>query len=99
MVGDEKDFQQFTVEDIRFHILIAEGSGNFLILKVNNVLRNLLEYHQKKLYKKLGPSGGIKEHKTILEAIKNRDSELSAIYARQHLKRNIRCYTTIGEVI
>lgn len=92
MVAYQQDSEKFTVEDMRFHMLIAEGSGNPLIRKVNNVLRSLLEYHQKMLYQTLGPSGGLKEHKAILTAIKDRDPELSAIYIRRHLER------TIGEV-
>ena len=90
MVNNQEDFERFTVEDLNFHYKIAEGSGNPLISKVNTVLRSLLQYHQMSLYRNLGPTGGVKEHKIILEAIKNRDSELSAIYMRRHIERTIR---------
>jgi DNA-binding GntR family transcriptional regulator len=68
---------------------IAEGSNNSLIIKVNVVLKDILRYHQIELYKELGPSGGVKEHKIILEAIKERDAELASIFARRHIERTI----------
>ncbi|WP_212904100.1 FCD domain-containing protein [Clostridium polyendosporum] len=51
---------------------------------------DLLSYHQKSLYKSLGPLGGIREHKLILDALKNRNSELAAIFIRRHIERTIR---------
>lgn len=89
MKNYEKDIKKFTEEDLKFHTKIAEGSGNSLIIKVNELLKNILEYHQRGLYENLGPQGGITEHKYILEAIKNRDEELAFIYARRHAKRTI----------
>ncbi|SKA78896.1 transcriptional regulator, GntR family [Clostridium sp. USBA 49] len=90
MSNNKDDINKYTISDMQFHMIIAEGSGNTLVLKVNNVLRNMLEYHQKMLYKRLGPTGGIREHKLILDAIKNRDDELSAIYMRRHIERTIK---------
>ncbi|MGL6065110.1 MAG: FCD domain-containing protein [Fusobacteriaceae bacterium] len=51
------------------------------------ILFSLLDKHHNFLFEKLGPSGGIKDHKLILEALKNRDGELAALYMRRHLKR------------
>ncbi|KZL91558.1 FadR/GntR family transcriptional regulator [Clostridium magnum] len=90
MLDWRQDIKKFTEEDLNFHMKIAEGSGNSLIIKVNEILRNLLEYHQRELYKTLGPSGGLSEHKLILDAIKNRDSELADIYMVRHLERTIK---------
>lgn len=89
MLVYEDDIELFTEEDLNFHMKIAEGSKNPLIIKINEILRNLLEYHQRSLYKSLGPSGGVREHKFILDAIKNRDAELAAIFSRRHIQRTI----------
>lgn len=90
MKSYSNDMKKFTDEDLKFHTKISEGTQNTLIIKVNELLRNVLEYHQRTLYESLGPEGGIHEHKFILDAIKNRDSELAAIYARRHAERTIR---------
>jgi len=87
MIEYKDDFEKFTEEDLNFHMKIVEGSNSPLIIKVNQILKNLLRYHQKLLYKNLGPSGGINEHKLILESIKNRDPELAKLFAKRHIER------------
>lgn len=90
MIEYKDDMDKFTLEDLRFHILIMEGSNNSLLIKVYNVLMNLLEYHHKRLFKNLGPSGGIADHGKILEALKIRDPELSSLFVKRHLERTIK---------
>lgn len=89
MVEYEYDGGKFIEEDLKFHMLIMEGANNSILIKVSEVLGEILRYHQEKLYKELGPCGGIKEHKKILESIKNRDEELAMIYMRRHIERTI----------
>ncbi|PRX32485.1 GntR family transcriptional regulator [Orenia metallireducens] len=89
MVDFKEDSDKFAELDTNFHLKIAEGAQNTLIIKVNKILKNLLEYHQKTLYTNLGPSGGIKDHKNIIDAIKNKDQELSALFMRRHIERTI----------
>jgi DNA-binding FadR family transcriptional regulator len=90
MVNHQDDHEPFAKADMEFHMKIAEGTQNPLIIKVNSVLQNLLIYHQKVLNSILGPMGGLTEHKQILEAIKKRDPELSALFMRRHIERTIR---------
>lgn len=89
MLECQDDSKKFTEEDLKFHTKLSEGTNNELIIKMNELLRDVLKYHQKLLYENLGPKGGVTEHKLILEAIKSRDSELAAIYARRHAQRTI----------
>jgi DNA-binding FadR family transcriptional regulator len=90
MKSFSQDIDKFAEEDLKFHIKISEGAKNLLIIKINNLLKDILEYHQKTIYKSLGPKGGIHDHKLILEAIKNRDSNLALIYSRKHAERTIK---------
>lgn len=90
MLDAKDDMDKFTQQDLEFHKIITEGSRNPLVSKIYEILRDLLFYHQKSLYKNLGPSGGIKEHRIILDAIKNNDEELAGIFMRRHLERTIR---------
>jgi len=90
MIKAKDDIDSFTEKDLQFHKIIATGGGNSLVIKVYEILNDLLSYNQKNLYKKLGPSGGIKEHKYILDAIKNRDEEFAAIFIRRHIERTIK---------
>lgn len=90
MLKAKDDMNKFTEEDLEFHRIIALGSGNPLVIKIYEILRDLLSYHQKSLYKSLGPSGGIKEHKQVLDAMLNRDGELAGIFIKRHIERTIR---------
>lgn len=90
MLKSIDDMDRFTEKDLEFHRIIARGGGNSLVIKVFEILNDLLSYHQKNLYKTLGPSGGVKEHKYILDAIKDGDEELSVIFIRRHIERTIR---------
>lgn len=78
--------EEFAYADFSFHRAIAEGTGNSLIIKVNSILTELLKYQQTKTNKYLGPSGGLVEHRKILDAIKDRDPELAAIYMKRHVE-------------
>lgn len=89
MLAYKDDIEKFTEQDLNFHMKIAEGSGNTLMIKVNEILRNVLEYHQISLYKLLGPSGGVREHKMILDAMKSKDSELASLLIKRHIERTI----------
>lgn len=90
MLKSTDDMETFTEKDIEFHKIIAIGGENSLVIKVYEILYDLLLYNQKKLYKTLGPSGGVKEHKYILDAIKSGDEELAVIFIRRHIERTIR---------
>jgi len=78
--------EEFAEADLNFHRALAEGSANELIIKVNSLLFDLLKFQQKRINEYLGPSGGLAEHKKILEAVKDQDPELAAIHMRRHIQ-------------
>ncbi|ABK60727.1 MULTISPECIES: FadR/GntR family transcriptional regulator [Clostridium] len=90
MLQYQEDMDKFTEKDLEFHMKIAKGTQNSLIIKINEMLRDILGYHQRGLYHTLGPVGGVKEHKFILDAIKNKDAELAGIFVRRHIERTIK---------
>lgn len=90
MIEYRDDHDKFTEADMMFHMKIAEGTKNSIIIKINSVLKNILDYHQKELYKTLGPRGGMMEHELIVNALLARDSELSSLYMRRHIERTIK---------
>jgi len=89
MLENSKSSETFTDADHMFHVEIAKGTKNSLIIKVNEILTDIWRAQQKELNHYLGSSKGIEDHAKILAAIKNRDSELAALYMRRHLTRTI----------
>ncbi|MBN2259231.1 MAG: FadR family transcriptional regulator [Clostridiales bacterium] len=90
MVKYQNDSENFYKADYNFHMAIAKGTKNSLIIKVNSIMTDLLMYHQKEIYQHLGPRGGLNEHAVILNAIKDRDVELAVLYMRRHIERTIK---------
>lgn len=91
--------EEFYINDFNYHYCIAKGTKNTMLLKINSILTDLLKHHQKELNLYLGSESGIKDHGKILEAIKDRDSELAGIYMKRHLNRTIDEIMSINKTI
>ncbi len=77
--------QLFSAQDLNFHYAIAIASHNDVIIKVNTILSDMLKKSMEEIVGMTGYEGGIYYHKKILEAIKNKDSELSATLMKEHI--------------
>ncbi len=85
-----KEREEFSFYDAEFHNVIARGTKNPIIIKISEVLNELLIHHQKDLNKILGSENGIKEHALIMASLKKRDKELSKLYMLRHIERTIK---------
>ncbi|HYE10202.1 MAG TPA: FadR/GntR family transcriptional regulator [Patescibacteria group bacterium] len=90
--------ENFAYSDYNFHMAIARGSGNSLIIKVNSILTDLWKFHQREINKYLGPKGGLHEHRKILDAIKDHDAELAALFMKRHIERTLNDIRKIKEL-
>ncbi|ABR47470.1 GntR domain protein [Alkaliphilus metalliredigens QYMF] len=97
MCDNKNKSPKFTHADYQFHIEIAKGTKNSLIIKVNSVLTDIWTHQQKEINGYLGPHGGVNEHEKILNAIKDRDPELAALFMRRHIERTINEIRAIKE--
>ena len=74
-------------EDNQFHDAIARASGNSVVLKVLDILMDLLrETRALSLQRKGRPQKSIAGHRRILGAIKRRDPAAAEAAMRQHIK-------------
>lgn len=89
MLEHQNNSEKFTFYDAKFHMTLANGTKNSVIIKIAKFLSDLMLMHQKTINKLLGPSGGIDEHKLILDCIKNKDWDLSIYYTKLHIQRII----------
>ena len=90
MLKTKKDGERFSYYDAMFHNAIAKGTKNSIIIKISEILSNLMIQHQKSLNDILGYQKGIDEHGLILNAIKLKDKELAVLYCRRHIERTIK---------
>lgn len=89
MLENKENSEKFSYYDAMFHNLIARGTKNSIIIKISNILSNIMINHQKKLNIILGSNSGIKEHNLILEAIIERDKDMAYLFMRKHITRTI----------
>ncbi|AKL94158.1 transcriptional regulator, GntR family [Clostridium aceticum] len=87
MYDNNDTSEDFANADYQFHMEIAKASKNSLIIKVNSILTDIWKFQQNEINRCLGPERGVREHKKILDAIKERDSELAALYMKRHVQR------------
>ncbi len=73
-----------------FHSMIAEGTNNPVVIRVNDILLSILEEQQLVLNKKIGSKIGKEFHRQILDAIAIRDSELASLLMLRHIDSAIK---------
>lgn len=90
MISNKDNRDKFSYYDAMFHNLIAKGTKNTIIIKISDILSNIMIGHQKKLNLILGSDSGIKEHTLILEAIFEKDEDMAYMFMRKHIMRTIK---------
>jgi GntR family transcriptional repressor for pyruvate dehydrogenase complex len=79
------DRKVFAMEDSNFHTALAKAGKNSIIYKVNIIIKDLLLSHQIKIQELLGPSGALKYHPQIIDAIKKGDADLAERIMEEHI--------------
>ncbi|MFT5875119.1 MAG: GntR family transcriptional repressor for pyruvate dehydrogenase complex [Clostridium sp.] len=92
MNNNNDDIEKFYLADFNFHNTIAKGTKNPIVIKINEILIEILQNHQAVLYKNIGPEIGIAFHEDILKAIKANDGKIAAMYMRRHIEAAIKQY-------
>jgi GntR family transcriptional repressor for pyruvate dehydrogenase complex len=82
------DGDAFIEADLDFHLALAEGAANPLILSLIDSIVGLLREQRMRVFKVAGgPERGQFHHKRILEAVERRDSEKAREAMRAHLQQ------------
>ncbi len=80
----------FYQADRNFHLTIALGSENAILIKVMEILNEAMTNYHSMANRTIGAKSGAKEHAAILEAIRIRDVELAALLMKRHIQRSKR---------
>ena len=92
MIVAKDDIQRFHKLDQIFHDIIAGGTRNPMIIQISKLFVDIFVDNQKLIYHHVGPESGIKYHGKMLEAIKEKNAEVAAIYARMSIEESIHHY-------
>ena len=82
--------KEFADADLRFHMIIVNGCKNNLVIKVMDIIQDILGYYQQQANQTIGSQSGGSEHKRILEAIREQDGGLAGILMKRHIQRSRR---------
>ena len=83
-----QDPEAYIEADLDFHLALAEGAANPLILSLLDSIVGLLREQRLRIFKVAGgPERGQIHHKRILEAVERRDSERARDAMRAHLEQ------------
>ena len=80
---------EFARADLEFHLVLAKATGNPVIIKVNNVLRSILEVSMENIVSTLGMVDGLHYHRLIIEAIRARDAQVAEGLLQEHVEKTI----------
>lgn len=81
------DYQRLAELDHKFHMTLANKSNNVVLVNIMNYLIDLLSESRNKSIQIPGRAiQSIQEHAKILQAIKQRDSQLAQQYMKEHIE-------------
>lgn len=75
----------YSREDIKFHCLIAEFTGNSLIIQLQEIIKDITTSFIYQVTSEMGADNGIKYHREIIDAFKDKDKDRVEQMVRQHL--------------
>ena len=84
----ETNSAPFHEADRDFHLKIAEGTGNSILVRVMEILNEENKKYHYTASRTIGAKSGVAEHEAILNAIKQRDAELAALLMKRHIQRS-----------
>jgi GntR family transcriptional regulator, transcriptional repressor for pyruvate dehydrogenase complex len=89
MVRFQDNVAEFACADLEFHLILAQATGNPVLIKVNNVLRSILEVSMENIVKTLGIQDGLHYHRLIIAAIRAHDAQAAERIMQEHVDRTI----------
>ena len=89
MVALRDNVAEFSRADLEFHLVLAKATYNPVIIKVNNVLRSILEVSMENIVSTLGMQDGLHYHRLIIDAILARDAQAAESIMQEHVDRTI----------
>ncbi len=90
MMRQKRDVHAFARADLDFHLALARATGNPIVIKVNDIIRNILSASMDKIVLSLGVSDGLSYHRRILDAIKAHDAGLAESLMEEHILKTIK---------
>jgi len=93
----EGDVKKFAEEDLNFHLALVEITRNPVFVKVNHVIKDVLNASMDYIVQCLGTHDGLFYHERIIKSIKDRNVEKAKQLMEEHIERTIEKIARIEE--
>lgn len=91
------DYKAFARADLEFHLTIAKATRNPIFIKVNTIIRDILNASMEGIVRALGIRDGLHYHRQILQALRDKDAVKAEGLMREHVDRTIQRLKEGGE--
>lgn len=81
--------EKFLNFKLQFHNILAKGSKNNVLIKINDIFIKIIKNYQEKVNITLDLNNEIKEYNLILESIVEKDKDSAFFFMRKNIIRNI----------
>lgn len=89
MEEHREDYKAFAHADLEFHLSISKATRNPIFIKVNTIIRDILNASMEGIVRALGIRDGLHYHRQILQALRDRDAAKAEQMMREHVQRTI----------
>lgn len=89
MSNNKGNMDRFAEEDLNFHLVLSRCTKNSVIIKINEVIREILKYTMSDVVSLLGTEDGLFYHRKIIDAIKEKNVVKTKDIMAEHLDRTI----------
>lgn len=79
------DLERYAQADLEFHSLLAEATGNSMIIQINSIISDVLRLSISTFTSISGTENGLYYHQKLVDACERHDGEAAAQAMRKHL--------------
>ncbi|MDR1903631.1 MAG: FadR family transcriptional regulator [Treponema sp.] len=97
MVNAKKDMAAYTCADLAFHYRLAEITRNPIIIKVYEILNDILSTAMTDIVNLLGRDLGLIYHRKLIDSLKKGDKDKSEALMEEHIEMTIQAIKKRGD--
>ena len=83
--------------DFEFHRIIALGTKNPYVIRINHILTDIMKSHQKAVHQAGDPDNAFEYHKEIIKYVKRNDAFLAVSFMQRHVESAMASLKKNGE--
>lgn len=84
-----RSLEDYTEEDLSFHSMLAQATGNSLVIQLSGIMNDLLRVTINKLTSDIGTDNGLHYHRELIQACRQHDPEAARAAMSEHLQQSL----------